>query len=286
MTTRKPTAEATEEPPPTAAQDFGSFDFRSETIEEISQLASVAWFPLTPRAEAEQGKLDVPGKVAGSEVSLVATARELGIRARAGDHDALLRLFVMMAGAQLELWKLSKESKLLRRAAEHSAVWFLPRSPFRGLAMIFKEFEAFVNVAGFLLRVRRMHASLDVPVNACAFKLITYMVLAKRRLITNPRYTGWVEECEQLPKLSQRSWTESWWPLGIKIAKDMFPDLDQMLFGQNADPKDKDRNLDAAIHHLGMACKSIWLIFKGIEDAAIGMTSSLTAGDDKKNRKQ
>jgi hypothetical protein len=75
-----------------------------------------------------------------------------------------------------------------------------------------------------------------------------------------------------LNPLSEHTWKEEWWKLGKDIAKDMFPDLDKVLFGGKADPKNKDRNFDAAIHHLGMAFKVVWPLVKGIEDATLHTT--------------
>jgi hypothetical protein len=255
------------------ARELGAADFRSETIEEICQLATVPWFPVSKRAADKDKGSKTSNELTGYEVSLVGTAKALARRVHENDHDALLRLFIMGAAAQLELWQLSKESKLLQRASKHSIFWFLPRSPFSGLGGLLKDFEKLLGIAALFLKFRKLKGNLDVPVNACAFKLLTFMVLAKRGLISNPRFAGWSEACSGLNPLSEHTWKEEWWKLGKDIAKDMFPDLDKVLFGGKADPQNKDRNFDAAIHHLGMAFKVVWPLVKGIEDATLHTTN-------------
>lgn len=257
------------------AKQMGAADFSEQTLNEIGELAAFDWFPLTDRKSVVKNGGTQDRRLSGYEVSLVGTARALAERARDDDHDALLRLFLMMAAAQLELWKLSRESKVLQTAAQHSALWFLPHSPFRGLRAIVGELEGIFQVAATIIRFRKIRGNLDIPANACAFKLLTYMVLAKRGLIQDPRHTGWAEACKALPKLSKSTWKKDWWPLGIKIGKDMFPNLDKWLFLDKADPDNKDRDLNAAIHHLGFGFEAVWPIFKGIEGATISFSSKL-----------
>lgn len=266
-----------------APQKLGASDFTVDTIEEICQLADVPWFPLGRQAEAKQAKAATTSRVSGYEISLVQTARALAVRARGNDHDALLRLFLMAAGAQLELWQLAKESRVLQRASEHSLLWFVPRSPLIGLRGILKDFAGLFHVGSLLLRFRKLKGNLDLPVNACAFKLVTYMVLAKRGFITNPHYAeAWTKECANLPQLSESTWQQHWWPVGREIAASMFPQLDTTLFGKQADSQNKDRNYSAAIHQLGLAFEYVWPMFKGIEDAVLRFSAEADSAGKRK----
>ncbi len=247
--------------------DSGPTSFSVDTLEEIRQLGAVDWFPVRERNRTKDAAPEnSAGQSAGRDVSMVATAKSLGALALRGDQDALLRLVIMASAAQLELWKLQKELPVLGRASEHSIGWFSFRSPLPRLGGLLREIDQLARVAVVVLKFRRLKGNLNVPANACAYKLVSYMVLAKRGLISNPRFAGWSQACQQLDPLSEQTAGE-WWELGTEIAKDMFPDLDILLFGDKADAKDKDRSYSAAIHHLGLAFKDVWPMFKGIEDA-------------------
>ena len=221
------------------ARELGATDFRSETIEEICQLATVPWFPVSKRAADKDKESKTSNELTGYEVSLVGTAKAL---ANAHTKTTMTRCCGCSSWGQPRNWSFgssSKESKLLQRASKHSIFWFLPRSPFSGLGGLLKDFEKLLGIAALFLKFRKLKGNLDVPVNACAFKLLTFMVLAKRGLISNPRFAGWSEACSGLNPLSEHTWKEEWWKLGKDIAKDMFPDLDKVLFGGKADPKNK-----------------------------------------------
>lgn len=250
------------------AKELGASHFRTESIEEICQLATVAWFPGAKSAKDTE-KHGGSVEVTGYEVSFVDTAKALGSRARENDHDALLRLVIMAMAAQLELWQLAKNSPLLQRASQHSVFWFLPSTQIGGLGRIFKDAQNLFNVASFLLKFRKIRGNLDIPINACAFKLLAYMVLAKRGFIKDPHSVLLGDPCAKLPQLSETTWNTTWWATGKNIAKDMFPDLDVLLFGPQANPQDKERNYSAAIHQLGLAFKHTWPLFKGIENAVL-----------------
>lgn len=150
-----------------------SQDFRPETIDEITRIISVEWFP--PVDVAPHKKPKPASLVTGYEGSLVDAVNALATKARANDRDALLRLFVITSASQLQMWKLAKERPdLVKQAAANALYWPIPFSSVPMLNNLFSQLGNMLNIGRLILNLTKAKGNLQVPANACAFKLLSY----------------------------------------------------------------------------------------------------------------
>lgn len=244
-------------------------EFRPETLEEVAFITQFDWFPSDQTHRSASDPKMIALKVpTGYEVSLVRCARSLSMQARTGDEDALLRLFVMAAAAQLELWLLMRDKPhLLEAAAQHSAAWPMFSSPFTGIASIYERSMGLFKVGRLILQSTKSQGKCAATSSICAFQLLTFMVVARRGLAPDKRYEEWTSKCMVLQPLSDKTWTD-WWLLAREIANKMYPDLHKRMYGKEAGTVKK--NLGDAIHQLKTPFSSLWGLFIGVEQAPRG----------------
>jgi hypothetical protein len=236
-------------------------DWKDETLRDLIRFVNIPWF-----ASKDQGakltRSDTFADQAGPDVSLVDTARALADRARANDPDAALRLFIMAAVSQVEVWKLMREGNPAFKAlAQHSAYLPVPFSPIARIDSLFSKVLLMLKVGKMLLNVKAK-GNLENQANASALRLLGFMMVAKRGFVDDPEYQKWIPVCETLPPLSPSTWRE-WWVVGKDICPEMFPELQFMFYGEEADKPKKYQG--DAVHRLGQSFEKMWPLFEAVE---------------------
>lgn len=233
----------------------------SDARDEIKRLLQLQWFPSVLTEEPQADQAETPC------ASVVMQVQATGAKARMDEsptnRDAVLRLYTYSAACLIQMLLLvQKRPHFAQMAFARSLCFPAIESPVGSITSAVRLITRAVKAGRLLFELSSAKVNLGRTVNICAFQLFAFMVLARRGFVTINSAQRWVADCSALPRLSCDSVAE-WWRVGKCITKEMFPDLDALLFGANAGSP-KHYYADAVVE-LRRAFERMWTVFLLVE---------------------